>query len=665
MPNRFRLQAHSRSSRVVSLQLAAAVLALSVASGSPAATVASAPAQAPVEWKGVDRVVAFADVHGAYTELTALLQSVGVIDGNLHWSAGKAHVVSLGDLLDRGADSRKVMDLLMRLQQEASTAGGQLHVVLGNHEAMNALGDLRYVDKGEFASYTAEEDPVFRAAQKAAYLARNPGSTDADFERLFPAGYFGQRKLLGPDGQYGKWLLAQPAAIVINDTAYIHGGPSTLLGSRSIAQLDLDYAASLSNYLSAESELGKAALIQIEDGYSKRPDLAQARLDAMPAGDAKVALAPAVARFKSADDDPLLGPAGPNWYRGAALCNQCAEADVLKPFLQQAGVKRVVVGHTVARNGTVVSRFDGAVVKLDAGMNQAVYHGHPAALISDASGSRVAYANPTVAPAAVPSEPLYLSSQTLSESDAAEILARGTIQVTGTCAPGVLEVRATLDGRSVNGIFEATPADTVSRELAAYKLDGLLGLGLVPATVARDLEGQNGVLQGRPSTWVSEQDRQNASKGTPAGLVCQTISQPPKDGPARRPSTAPARPEDMPRGGYCDIQAQFQLAYALDALIGNRGRTLDRYLYHVDRGNDFTLLFLSGHGAAFGTDTEIPKPLEAALAKTGPELQARLRRLDAASVKSAIGEYVGDREIKALLQRRDRILDLAGATAGR
>jgi len=42
---------------------------------------------------------------------------------------------------------------------------------------------------------------------------------------------------------------------------------------------------------------------------------------------------------------------------------------VLRPFLAQAGARRLVVGHTVARNATVVSRFDGALVKLDAGMN--------------------------------------------------------------------------------------------------------------------------------------------------------------------------------------------------------------------------------------------------------------------------------------------------------
>jgi hypothetical protein len=79
---------------------------------------------------------------------------------------------------------------------------------------------------------------------------------------------------------------------------------------------------------------------------------------------------------------------------------------------------------------------------------------------------------------------------------------------------------------------------------------------------------------------------------------------------------------------------------------------------------DSAMIFLTGHAAAFGTGTDVPKALNAALAKTGLEMQSRLRRLDAASVKTAIGEYVDEREIKALLERRDRILRLSGTNAG-
>ena len=165
-------------------------------------------------------------------------------------------------------------------------------------------------------------------------------------------------------------------------------------------------------------------------------------------------------------------------------------------------------------------------------------------------------------------------------------------------------------------------------------------------------------MQGRPENWTSEQDRQNASKGIAAGLACQAISNGPEDAAARRPPQA--KPAKMPSGGWCELPPQFQLSYAFDALIDNRGRTFDRYMYDADTA----MMFLTGHAAAFGTGTAVPKALDAALAKTGPEMQLRLRRLDAANVKAAIGEYVDEREIKALLARRDRILQLSGAKAG-
>ena len=166
------------------------------------------------------------------------------------------------------------------------------------------------------------------------------------------------------------------------------------------------------------------------------------------------------------------------------------------------------------------------------------------------------------------------------------------------------------------------------------------------------------MLQGRPENWVSEQDRQNASKGISAGLACQAISNGSRDVPARRPPQA--RPAKMPSGGWCELPPQFQLSYAFDALIDNRGRTFDRYLYDADTA----MMFLTGHAAAFGAGTDVAQALEPALAKTVAEMQLRLRRLDAANVKAAIGEYVDEREIKALLERRDRIIKLSGAKVG-
>src|SRR5690349_13947042 len=116
---------------------------------------ALAPAARPQDtFENVQRIVAVGDVHGDYSQLVNVLQAAGVIDRKNKWTGGKTHLVQTGDVLDRGPDSRKAMDLLMELETQALKAGGRVHALLGNHETMNLYGDLRYVSKEEYASYT-------------------------------------------------------------------------------------------------------------------------------------------------------------------------------------------------------------------------------------------------------------------------------------------------------------------------------------------------------------------------------------------------------------------------------------------------------------------------------------------------------------------------------
>ncbi len=101
----------------------------------------------PYEWNNVPRIVAIGDIHGAYDNFVALLKNAGLVDDKLRWIGGKTHLVQTGDVLDRGPDSRKCMDLLIKLEQQAEQVGGQVHALIGNHEAMNVLGFLDYVSK--------------------------------------------------------------------------------------------------------------------------------------------------------------------------------------------------------------------------------------------------------------------------------------------------------------------------------------------------------------------------------------------------------------------------------------------------------------------------------------------------------------------------------------
>jgi len=592
----------------------------------PIAHGADVPAQS--SWRDVGRVVAFADVHGAYAELSGLLQAAGVVDKNLKWSAGRTHVVSLGDLLDRGADSRKVMDLLMRLQREAAATGGQLHVLIGNHEAMDLLGDLRDVSVGEYAAFAAEEPAGTRERLRADWISRNGPDSGSGFDQRFPPGYFGHRAALSPQGRYGQWLLALPAAIAINDTLFMHGGPSKALAGMSLQEINLRYRTALADYLGTLAELETAGLLREDDEFHARPSIALERLAASPVADEsiRVKLAAAAQRFQDAYDSPMLRTEGPNWYRGAALCNACSESDVLLPILDGLHLSRLVVGHTVARNSRVATRFDGKVVKLDAGMNRAVYRGRPAALILEDGKATVLYADAPAAPMAIPAEPLYVAPENIDDATAAAALVSGNVTLAGPRAPGVLDAVVESDGRKVPAVFVAAADDSVDRELAAYRLDRLLQLGIVPATAAREVQGQHGYLQARPAQWVTQADVQARS---------------------------------LRGGGWCAMDPQFELVYSFDALTGNEGRTPDRLLFDAQEW----MVLATGHDRAFGTGKAFPAYLKARPPAPGAELRRRLAALTAAQLSKALAGLVNAREQRAILERRDALLALPPTAA--
>ena len=91
-----------RAIRVVTAVVVVAFVALSPA---------KVPAASSCEWNNVERVVAIGDVHGAYDRFVEILKVAGIVDSELRWIGGRTHVVQLGDIVDRGDDSRKALDL--------------------------------------------------------------------------------------------------------------------------------------------------------------------------------------------------------------------------------------------------------------------------------------------------------------------------------------------------------------------------------------------------------------------------------------------------------------------------------------------------------------------------------------------------------------------------
>ena len=161
----------------------------------------------------VERIVAVGDVHGDFDQFVRVLRAAEVIDAEHRWIGGKTHLVQTGDVLDRGPDSRKVMDLLMRLELQASRAGGAVHALIGNHETMVPRGDWRYVHPGEVESFGGTEQ--FRKAMSA-------------------------------EGKYGKWIRSHDAVVKINDVLFLHGGLRAEYADMSLEEINATIRTELS-----------------------------------------------------------------------------------------------------------------------------------------------------------------------------------------------------------------------------------------------------------------------------------------------------------------------------------------------------------------------------------------------------------------------------------
>ena len=289
------------------------------------------------EWSGVERVVAVGDVHGDYTNFVTVLRSARLIDEKGRWIGGKAHLVQTGDMLDRGADSRKVMDLLMSLEKQAAKAGGHVHALIGNHEAMNIYGDLRYTTPGEFAAFRTGQSEDVRAAfweQEIKALPSPPSDAERKkWEMEHPLGWFEHRLEFGPKGKYGKWIRSLNTVVKINGSLYLHGGISPRYAGFSIDQINDMVAAELNDF------------------------------------------------SKLNDNSAVMAPDGPLWYRGMSQDENSESLADVEHVLGAFGVKQIVVGHTPTA-GAVLPRYGGKVVVIDVGMSM-FYGGHPVCLVQE------------------------------------------------------------------------------------------------------------------------------------------------------------------------------------------------------------------------------------------------------------------------------------------
>jgi hypothetical protein len=136
----------------------------------------------PAKRPAAKRVVAIGDLHGDLAATRSAFKAGALIDDKDAWIGKDTVVVQLGDILDRGDDEQAILDLIFKLEGEAKAAGGELVMLLGNHELMNAAGDFRYVTPGAMKDFD-DASPREGARPQRCVSKSSPRRRDRDRRR--------------------------------------------------------------------------------------------------------------------------------------------------------------------------------------------------------------------------------------------------------------------------------------------------------------------------------------------------------------------------------------------------------------------------------------------------------------------------------------------------
>ncbi len=304
-----------------------------------------------------DRIIAVGDLHGDYGAWIDIARAAGLVDAKNHWAAGNTTLLQAGDIADRGPDSLKIIRHLRKLEKEAAKAGGKVIVLVGNHEAMNMTGDLRYTDPGEFAAFADSHSEALRQAAWDAnskryiadYKLRHPEMSDKQIRDAWfasmPLGMLEHQRAWAPDGEIGRWVTGLPAVVRLGDTLFVHGGLSAAYANMPIDEINRRVSAALKAQETAQTSI-------------------------------------------------INDPMGPLWYRGlitrgvldqegwsiataqtpalAATPRPSIDAE-LDMVLKGFGAKRLVIAHTPSLKGIDISH-GGKLVRIDTG-NSRYYKG--------------------------------------------------------------------------------------------------------------------------------------------------------------------------------------------------------------------------------------------------------------------------------------------------
>jgi hypothetical protein len=303
----------------------------------------------PATASPMHRIVAVGDLHGDFSAWRDILRSARLIDDRGHWTGGETILIQTGDAVDRGPNSLEIIEDLMRLQKEAARAHGQVIAMVGNHEAMNLTGDLRYVSAADYAGFAdsrsaSRRENVYNSnkiAIETAYREKDPQMSGDAIKKAwletFPLGRIEHQIAWSDQGDIGRWVVKNPVVVLLDGTLFVHGGISPSYVDLPVAEINTRAAAALT-----ARNADPTAITNDEQGPLWYRGLAQPVTSAN--GETRVARTPAE-----------IQPAG---------------EDQVNALLSAYGARRIVIGHTPILSGIAFFQ-DGKLICIDTGISAA------------------------------------------------------------------------------------------------------------------------------------------------------------------------------------------------------------------------------------------------------------------------------------------------------
>lgn len=305
------------------------------------------------------KLVVIGDLNGADDVLIDMLQGMKLIDEDLRWVGGRSELVQMGDLFNRGGGALRAFRLLLDLRRQARDVGGDVTVLLGNHEAMTALRHEGYCTEAEYLAFASAKDRRAWPSRVSRALRRivrdhTPRGVILPIHPRLEAwkianvpGRAELRRALAPRGKLGRELRGLPVVYASGGCVFVHGG---LLPR--YAKLGVD---------------GLNALARTE--WSEAPSC--------------LWMLPKKSLFRNPD--------GPLWDR--SLVEESRKARLaLRRSLELLGVRRMVVGHTQTsslpggREGEVCLLAGGRLVAVDVGLRSGKHTPRAALIVRGAAG---------------------------------------------------------------------------------------------------------------------------------------------------------------------------------------------------------------------------------------------------------------------------------------